>query len=475
MKIEPPDGDPTRHSTPGVVRRAERRQGDRRLGRAQRAAARGAARTRTSCSKASGPASGSGSASSCRQRTILCSITGFGADGPRARQAGHDLNYLGYAGALADTAPALPPVQVADLAAGAQAAVIEILAALLERARTGPGSDLVISMTHGSHRFVAHRLAGEPVPRLLTGGAACYRIYETADGRYLTVAALEPKFWQRLCELLDRPDLAGRAFEPELPELDELFRTRTLAEWLALLEHEDTCVGPVLSLEEAARRACLSSPRSPSRSFGIHVGPHRVMPVGYAPAWSPSSEPHRVRDARRPLGRRPATARTARCSCGSPTSRPGARTAADSRSCATAGSGRCAPTGSTSGGSPAALIPTGRPTAAGSRSTATARPTSRAGGTAAPRRTRAQAPIRPTRLTDGSRSSRTARSSSAATSSRPGRRPTGRRTGSSRGSATASSTSPASATTAACSRPGLPRSRCESSCPTSTSGRRAGS
>ena len=186
-------------------------------------------------------------------QAILCSITGFGADGPRARQAGHDLNYLGYAGALADTAPALPPVQVADLAAGAQSAVIEILAALLERAQTGLAARIVVSMTHGSHRLVAHRLAGEAVPRLLTGGVACYRIYATRDGRWLTVAALEPKFWQRLCELLERPDLVARAFDAELPELDALFLTRTLDEWLALLEHEDTCVGPVLTLAEAAR------------------------------------------------------------------------------------------------------------------------------------------------------------------------------------------------------------------------------
>jgi crotonobetainyl-CoA:carnitine CoA-transferase CaiB-like acyl-CoA transferase len=184
--------------------------------------------------------------------TILCSITGFGAKGTHAAQAGHDLNYLGYAGVLADTAPALPPVQIADLAAGAQGAVIEILAALLSRAQSGQGCRLSISMTHGSHQFVAHRLAGDPVERLLTGGVACYRIYETGDGRHLTVAALEPKFWQRLCELIDRPDLAGRAFEPELPELEALFRTRTMREWLELLEHEDTCVGPVLSLAEAA-------------------------------------------------------------------------------------------------------------------------------------------------------------------------------------------------------------------------------
>ena len=90
------------------------------------------------------------------------------------------------------------------------------------------------------------------MPRLLTGGVACYRIYETADGRHLTVAALEPKFWRRLCELVGRPDLVDRAFEPALPELETLFRSQPLSDWLGLLEHEDTCVGPVLSLEEAA-------------------------------------------------------------------------------------------------------------------------------------------------------------------------------------------------------------------------------
>ena len=184
--------------------------------------------------------------------SILCSITGYGATGPRAQEAGHDLNYLGYAGVLADTAPALPPVQVADLAAGAQRAVIEVLAALLERERTGRGARVVVSMTHNAHELVAHRLHGDPVPRLLTGGVACYRIYETADGRHLTVAALEPKFWSNLCRLLDRPDLADRAFEAELPELAELFRSRPLREWRRLLEGKDTCVGPVLTLDEAA-------------------------------------------------------------------------------------------------------------------------------------------------------------------------------------------------------------------------------
>ena len=117
------------------------------------------------------------------ERTVYCSITGFGLGGRHGQPAGHDLNYLGSAGALWDTAPALPPLQIADLAAGGLGAVTKILAALLERDRTGKGSHVVVSMTRGSHRLVAHRLGGETVPRMLTGGLACYRIYETADGR----------------------------------------------------------------------------------------------------------------------------------------------------------------------------------------------------------------------------------------------------------------------------------------------------
>jgi crotonobetainyl-CoA:carnitine CoA-transferase CaiB-like acyl-CoA transferase len=183
---------------------------------------------------------------------VVCSITGYGTEGARAGDAGHDLNYLGYAGVLADTAPAVPPVQIADLAGGAQAAVIEILAALYQRERTGQGRRIVVSMTANAHRLVAHRVAGDPVPRLLTGGVACYRVYETADHRHLTVAALEPRFWRNLCELLERTDLVDRAYEPDLPELAELFRSRTLDAWRALLEGKDTCVGPVLTLDEAA-------------------------------------------------------------------------------------------------------------------------------------------------------------------------------------------------------------------------------
>ena len=182
------------------------------------------------------------------RKAVYCSITGFGVGGRHEQRAGHDVNYLGWAGALADTAPSLPPVQAADLAAGALGAVTEILAALLERARTGKGSRIVVSMTHNAHRLASRA----PV---LTQGFACYRMYATSDDRYLTVGALEPKFFSRLCELLGRPELAERQYGDDQPqlgaELESLFRMRTLAEWLVLFDGEDVCVGPVATLAEA--------------------------------------------------------------------------------------------------------------------------------------------------------------------------------------------------------------------------------
>jgi crotonobetainyl-CoA:carnitine CoA-transferase CaiB-like acyl-CoA transferase len=182
---------------------------------------------------------------------VYCSITGFG---PGDRRAGHDLNYQGWAGLLDDTAPALPPVQIADLAGGALYAVVEILTALLERERTGRGKHIVVSMTHNAHRLAAHRLQGEP-ERTLTGALACYRIYATADERYLTITPVEPKFWRRLCELIGREDLVERQYDAEqealAAELAAVFRTRPLVQWLDLFDGEDVMAGPVATLAEA--------------------------------------------------------------------------------------------------------------------------------------------------------------------------------------------------------------------------------
>jgi alpha-methylacyl-CoA racemase len=175
-------------------------------------------------------------------RVVYCSLTGFG-DGDR--RVGHDINYLGWAGALAPVAPAMPPLPIADLAAGGLTAVARVLAGLLERERTGRGGRSVVSMTHGSHALA--QFAGA-----LTGSLACYRIYRCADGRFLTVGALESKFWQRLCELIERPDLVARQDDAHA-ELEQVFGDRALDDWLALFRDEDVAVGPVATLAQASR------------------------------------------------------------------------------------------------------------------------------------------------------------------------------------------------------------------------------
>jgi alpha-methylacyl-CoA racemase len=130
-------------------------------------------------------------------------------------------------------------------------------------------------MTHGAHRLVSHRLGGDPLPRFLTGGLACYRLYETADGRHVTVGALEPKFFQRLCRLLGRPELAELHLDADAQPalaaaLAAVFATRALPEWLSLFDGEDVCVGPVWTLEEAAK-AFGAPPALPSARVGQHT------------------------------------------------------------------------------------------------------------------------------------------------------------------------------------------------------------
>jgi crotonobetainyl-CoA:carnitine CoA-transferase CaiB-like acyl-CoA transferase len=177
---------------------------------------------------------------------VYCSITGFGVGNRHEQRVGHDLNYLGWAGVLEPTAPSLPPVQSADLAAGALGAVVEILAALV----AGAGARIVVSMTHKAYPLMSRA-------RVLTDGHACYSIYACADGRSLTVGALEPKFFARLCELVDRPELAARQYDADQAslrdELAQILATRPLADWLEHFDGEDVCVGPVATHAEAAR------------------------------------------------------------------------------------------------------------------------------------------------------------------------------------------------------------------------------
>jgi alpha-methylacyl-CoA racemase len=194
------------------------------------------------------------------ETTVYCSITGFGADDSRV---GHDLNYMGWAGALDAVAPAMPPVPIADLAAGALTAVTRVLAALLERSRSGRGARIVVSMTHEAHELAQF---GRP----LTGELACYRIYEAADGGFVTLAPLEPHFWRRLCELIERPDLLPRRSDAHA-ELEEIFRSRPAAEWLQRFDGEDVCAGPVATLEQASHHFGRPATGLPSPKLGEHT------------------------------------------------------------------------------------------------------------------------------------------------------------------------------------------------------------
>ncbi|MFY3744892.1 CaiB/BaiF CoA transferase family protein [Anaeromyxobacter sp. Red801] len=197
---------------------------------------------------------------------VLCSISGYGQDGPYAARAGHDLDYCAVSGVLAaNGAPDAPRplgVQVADVAGGAWPAVAGILAALLRRASTGEGAHVDVSMTEGALALLAMPLGmawarGAPLERgreLLDGGAACYGVYRTRDGRFVALAALEPPFFAAFCDAVGRPDLAPRQWDDGgaaiRAELEAVFAARTRDEWAAFAAAHDACVAPVLEGDE---------------------------------------------------------------------------------------------------------------------------------------------------------------------------------------------------------------------------------
>lgn len=199
---------------------------------------------------------------------IHASITGYGQSGPYAERPGHDLNYVAVSGILATDRPspsALPKMFVADVGGGAMSAVVAVLAALLERGRTGVGATLDISMHESALYWVmlpgATDLMDAPssaIGELPTFGEhACYNVYETADGLQIALGALESKFWVTFCEAVGRPELAARHLTTGadqsalVAEIRDVFRTRTRKEWLQFFEGRDVCLSPVNSPAEA--------------------------------------------------------------------------------------------------------------------------------------------------------------------------------------------------------------------------------
>ena len=229
---------------------------------------------------------------------IYCSISGYGQEGETAQQAGHDVNYLSRAGVLnqigeANHPPVIPAIQIADIAGGAMNAVIGILLALHERGRSGLGQHIDISMTDGvlSLLTLPHILAkktGQQQNRsasMLSHQYACYNSYETKDGRYIAIGAVENRFWQNLCKILGVEQYGSYQYDDEkrlqiIEHLRTLFKAEVLEHWENLLARADVCFSKIQTIEEVlidpmflSREMIVQSggQNSSEKTFGIPV------------------------------------------------------------------------------------------------------------------------------------------------------------------------------------------------------------
>lgn len=219
-------------------------------------------------------------------KLVFGRMTGLGQTGPMAQAVGHDLNYLGLTGALSmigpkDAAPSIPLNLVADLGGGALYLAVGILGALLESRTSGKGQVVDCAMIDGITSLLASyygsSAAGQWVHQresnVLDGGAPFYGLYETADGRYISIAAIEPKFFSALCDgleinLSDMPEQFDREGWPEMRRrFESVFATKTAADWDSIMKDREACFGQVLSFEEARQH-----PHMKSRSVVVEPG-----------------------------------------------------------------------------------------------------------------------------------------------------------------------------------------------------------
>ena len=219
-------------------------------------------------------------------RAVYCSVSGYGQTGPYAQMAGHDINYISFAGALGligdspDGKPVIPLNLIADYAGGGLCGAVGILAALMAREKTGQGQYVDIAMTEG----VLYMLSGMISDALsqgfkatrggtrLNGGSPFYNVYRTADDKYFSIAAIEPWFWENLCRAIGREDLiphqsAGEEKRAEIAStLEAIFLTKTRDEWFETLRDANISVGKVYDLEEA-----LSDPQAIERGMVVEL------------------------------------------------------------------------------------------------------------------------------------------------------------------------------------------------------------
>ncbi len=203
-------------------------------------------------------------------RIVYCAITGYGQDGPYAMRAGHDINYIGYAGVgdqigAEGGEPVVPNFQIADLLGGTLTPVMGILAALVDARTSGKGRFVDVAMADATLAHAVLPLTGlldrgRPPARgtsMLSGGLPCYGVYATSDGRHMAVGALELKFWEALCDALGCPELKAQHFvfgkqaAPVKARLAAIFASQSQAHWTEKLARLDCCVTPILDIEEA--------------------------------------------------------------------------------------------------------------------------------------------------------------------------------------------------------------------------------
>ncbi|MBN1663664.1 MAG: CoA transferase [Deltaproteobacteria bacterium] len=249
---------------------------------------------------------------------IYCSLTGYGQTGPMRLRAGHDINYLARSGLMSysgkkESGPSLTGMQIADIASGSQNAVIGILAAVVRRNATGKGQYVDCAMTDGCLAFnamtgISCLTDGREPQReeTLLNGGSLYDFYETKDGKYLSVGALEPQFLSAFCNVIGRPDLAESGAAPEdaaaaKQEVRQIIKTRTRDEWTAIFDRVDACVEPVLSLGEA-----LHDPQTKARRMVVDCrAPQggRVRQLASPIKFSESKQTYRKAAVARGIGR----------------------------------------------------------------------------------------------------------------------------------------------------------------------------
>ena len=201
-------------------------------------------------------------------KIVYCSLSGYGQTGPYRLTSGHDLNYISYAGILGLTArkgqtPTIPGVQIADIGGGALYAAIGILIALMGVKQNGVGQYVDTSMLDGAvswlpvlaNDYFVKGVSPKAAENILNGQNACYEVYETADGRYISIGAIEPHLWANFCDAIGKEEF--KLWQRDLTKQDEMFaclremfKSKTQAEWIEKLTGVDCCWAPVKNLEE---------------------------------------------------------------------------------------------------------------------------------------------------------------------------------------------------------------------------------